>query len=557
MIAVAGGPGAVWGERGRSDGRWAAVSLSEFDRRLLEVVCGHRVVTQGQLERLFPKVPERTLRYRTRRLHALGLVGRSRPYRERGSAPWHLWPTRRADALVRGDPPPRGGERPQPGPVFVAHAAALTELYVSLVTRPPAGVVLEKNARERQAREEFRDRAGRERAIAPDATISLRDGDGRLLVAFVEVDLGTMSRTRLRTKARGYADYVEREAWRERHGWCPALLFITTGQVRADAFCELLAHALPAPSRYAADEWFVGAASAQVTDLPAALTGRGWRDLPGDKNLTLLDCLEEARRGYDERQAARRAQRDADDHERQRLRSNPTAMREHLRAQAMPGYALEKRFGNTEARALMILLASTHPTSEAERTVLCALAGDDPLAARLLDRPMEEALRGALAALVESYRDAQQHRLDDLAAAHGEGPHLRAGRERLAAGELLSDLALDDLARQAHADADAREHQAQLRTAYEQRRESEARRLARSRGLSTRLLRGTEPFLEEADRLWLRICPNCQEIAYPNRDEQPDPDGQPREGRACAFCGTRALEAWTPEWARDECEETA
>ena len=66
---------------------------------------------QDQLGRLFPDVPERTLRYRTRRLHDLGLTGRTRPYRERGSAPNHHWPTRRADCLMRGDPTPRGGER--------------------------------------------------------------------------------------------------------------------------------------------------------------------------------------------------------------------------------------------------------------------------------------------------------------------------------------------------------------------------------------------------------------------------------------------------------------
>lgn len=71
---------------------------------------------------------------RTRRLHQLGLAGRTRPYRERGSAPSHHWPTRRADCLMRGDPPPRGGERQQPNPLFLAHAAALTDLYIALAT---------------------------------------------------------------------------------------------------------------------------------------------------------------------------------------------------------------------------------------------------------------------------------------------------------------------------------------------------------------------------------------------------------------------------------------
>src|SRR5262249_40560959 len=112
----------------------AASGLTETDRQLLDVLCAHRVVRQDQLARLLPKIPEGTLRYRTRRLHDLGLTGRSRPYRERGSAANHHWPTRRADCLMRGEPVPRGGERREPNPVFLAHATALTELYVAVVT---------------------------------------------------------------------------------------------------------------------------------------------------------------------------------------------------------------------------------------------------------------------------------------------------------------------------------------------------------------------------------------------------------------------------------------
>jgi hypothetical protein len=89
----------------------SAAALAEIDQRLLGVLCAHRVVRQDHLGRLFSDVPERTLRYRTRRLHDLGLAGRSRPYREQGSAPNHHWPTRRADCLMRGEPVPRGGER--------------------------------------------------------------------------------------------------------------------------------------------------------------------------------------------------------------------------------------------------------------------------------------------------------------------------------------------------------------------------------------------------------------------------------------------------------------
>src|ERR1700677_2824861 len=129
---ASGGRGRVVRPRRRSAP--SVAPLAELDRRVLGVLCTHRFVTQAQLSRLFPVIPERTLRYRTRRLHELGLAGRSRPYREQGSAPNHHWPTRRADCLMRGEPVPRGGERHTPNPIFLEHAAALTELFVDIYT---------------------------------------------------------------------------------------------------------------------------------------------------------------------------------------------------------------------------------------------------------------------------------------------------------------------------------------------------------------------------------------------------------------------------------------
>jgi Replication-relaxation len=222
----------------------SGAALTPLDRDLLAVLCAHRVVTQEQLGRLFPAVPERTLRYRTRRLHDLGLAGRSRPYRERGSAPNHHWPTRHADCLMRGDPTPRGGERRQPNPVFLAHAAALTDLYVTLSTGVGTlGLTLEGYGREGAAREAF-EFEGRDRAIAPDAGVHLRDGEGRDLLAFVEVDLGTMSHARLRQKAELYAAYADARAWEGRFRFLPALLFLTTSDVRAGRFLKSLGAAL-------------------------------------------------------------------------------------------------------------------------------------------------------------------------------------------------------------------------------------------------------------------------------------------------------------------------
>jgi hypothetical protein len=165
------------------------VSLSALDRRIIGLVSDQRVVTSTQLELLLSDVPGRTLRYRTERLHRAGLLGRSRPYRERGSAPYHLWPSRRADALARGAPAPRGGERVEPNPLFLAHAAGVSELYALLATQTP-GVRLARF--EREPREAFT-AEGRSRTLAPDALVELHDGQGVGLLAFVELDLGTMS----------------------------------------------------------------------------------------------------------------------------------------------------------------------------------------------------------------------------------------------------------------------------------------------------------------------------------------------------------------------------
>jgi hypothetical protein len=84
------------------------------------------------------------------------------------------------------------------------------------VQAPTVGLHLQEFKREGAGREAFR-AEGRERALAPDALIHLRDEQGRGLLAFVELDLGTMSHTRLKTKAAGYAAYAVEAAWAERH----------------------------------------------------------------------------------------------------------------------------------------------------------------------------------------------------------------------------------------------------------------------------------------------------------------------------------------------------
>jgi protein involved in plasmid replication-relaxation len=296
MTHRASGRNRVVCDRGADRGN---APLTDLDQRVLTVLCAHRVVRTDQLERLFPDVPERTLRYRTRRLHDLGLAGRSRPYRERGSAPNHHWPTRRADCLMRGDPVPRGGERKQPNPVFIAHATALTEFYVTLTTRiNKVGLAVQEYRREAQAREAFT-HLGKDRALAPDAMVILVGSDGRQFGAFVEIDLGTMSHTRLRQKAELYAAYTESDAWHGRHLFLPALLFLTTTDIRAGKFLKalarMLAHGPRSKTRRAFTAGAAGVAWAphQLLD-PACLM-----DLDGRTGLALTDVLGAARSPYE------------------------------------------------------------------------------------------------------------------------------------------------------------------------------------------------------------------------------------------------------------------
>jgi hypothetical protein len=51
--------------------------------------------------------------------------------------------------------------------------------------------------------------------------VILMDREDRKFGAFVEIDLGSMSHTRLRQKAELYAAYAASDAWRDRHLFSP------------------------------------------------------------------------------------------------------------------------------------------------------------------------------------------------------------------------------------------------------------------------------------------------------------------------------------------------
>lgn len=524
--------------RARSSARTPA--LSDLDRRILDLLSFLRVLTQTQLASLMsPEIQPRTLRYRTARLAKDGFVGRTRPYRERGSAPHHLWPTRKGEAIAEGGPPPRGGERREPNPLFLAHAAAISELYVALKTELPDGLRLSGFEREAEAREAFRGYDGKEHAVAPDACVQIAEADGRVLLGLVELDLGTMSTRQLKAKAEGYGEYAKLEGWRQRNEYCPPLLFITTSEKRARSFL--------ATCRRTVDQGqMLVAATALARDIGRSLVAPEW--LAGEEESgDLLAVLRGARRPYDEACEQEEARRREEDAERERLRSDPAALRGHLRNWHHRDWGIE-RLGPAAAKALEITLERDEELTEPECRAVLALGAmfTDPLRLQLTEGEPSAERRVVFDELVEHQRARQLEETGELAQRFGDGPALRKARGRLRAGELLTTADVSWLRQQAADDERSRSEQERLRSDYVSFREERARGRWKSQRLVTRLRGGPEDFLEEIDRKALRFCRSCEEIAYPDPERARYERGRYDVAFRCHFCDGRSLAAWEP-----------
>jgi hypothetical protein len=520
--------------RARSSAR--TPPLSDLDRRILDLLSFLRVLTQTQLAKLMsPETPPRTLRYRTARLAKLGFVGRTRPYRERGSAPHHLWPTRKGEAVAEGGPPPRGGERREPNPLFLAHAVAISELYVALKTGLPERFRLTGFEREAEARETFRGYDGKEYAVAPDACVQITDPDGHSLIAQVELDLGTMSTRQLKAKAEGYGEYTRLEGWRERNEYCPPLLFLTTSEKRARSFLATCDHAV--------DQRMSVAACGLVRDIDRALNAQEWLVGDAEQCAEMPAILRAARRPYDEAREQEETRLRDEDAERERLRADPAAFRDHLRARGHCGWGLE-RVGDVAATALKITLEGDDELAEVERRALRTLAAllADPLSIEFAEEEPTAAGRFGLAELVEHHRSCQLDYVADLGQRFGEGPALRNARGRLETGELLSK---DDISwslrLRATDDQRSRAEQERLRSDYLASRGARARRRAKSQRLVARLRNRPEAFIEEIDREALRYCSSCEEIAYPDPEQARYERERYDVAFRCHFCDGRAL----------------
>ena len=492
------------------------------------------MVRQDQFERLFPDVPPRTLRYRMRRLHEHGIAGRSRPYRERGSAPNHHWPTRRGDCIAHGKPVPRGGERSEPRPTFVAHAAAITELYVELaMTTDP---VLREFDREPRIR--FRD-SRRERTLAPDALVTLASQHGERSFAFVEMDLATMSHTRLRAKAEMYVAFAASGAWQDSYEFLPALVFLTTSEARALRFLRDLHAVIEQHERHRVIVRLSAAAGPVVFAPGRMLDEACLSHLDGESAVSLVDVLNEARAPFDDERRAAEKRRRKRERQRSQIREDPLAVRRLLRREdtGIPAYLAE--LGDVGCVVAKMAITSNDDALPAEERAMFEVMGreleDVLIEPGFLEASPTDAVARTVDALARRYRAEQRAQIDRLAAHYGEGPGLRQVRATLDHGELLDTVTVDGLVLRARADGEAMIEQEQRRAAYEWWREHAAAQRVRRTGLLKQLAHSREEFYAAIDDQHLRTCSRCHETVYPTLDttDAGEPTNAP-----CPYCDT-------------------
>lgn len=302
--------------------------MSDTDHEIVHLLTEHRVATTQQMTTLLG-IPERTVRYRLERLLDLRLAGRSEPYAERGKAPHDWWPTRTAYAYARGEPIPSSGEREGPNQSFLKHAASLTGIFVGLSRLAESLGLSLTFAREVEGKEPFT-YEGRETAIVPDASIVLTSSDVHY-EAFIELDMGTASLTKIQRKLGNYVAYSHKGAWRERHPFLPALLFITTTERRAEAilkaFLAKIAKEHPSWVNPFEFQSYVFGISAEARCPELAFSDPVWTSGAAQDGMSFIDLAAEPAR----REAQRRAEIRAAEEERlaelRRMRSDPEARR--------------------------------------------------------------------------------------------------------------------------------------------------------------------------------------------------------------------------------------
>jgi hypothetical protein len=271
--------------------------------QLLELLDRHRVMTTLQLARA-TGAPERTVLYRLTRLREAQLVDAARPGREAGSSPMHWWLRAGGAQLVSGVPLASGS----PSAMFVAHAAAISEVYLALVEHgPAAGVTLTDWAVDRAGWQTWAPPGGygHDLRLTPDGTAHADVAAGAAAFC-IEVDLATTTQNALKLKVERYLAYARAQAWWGVHPHCPPMLLLTTTPGRAATFIRAAQRILnPRVDRrptvgYLGDavtenaERLVVAACGLLRDPARAVTEPVWTLAdPGATEVTLAELLGE------------------------------------------------------------------------------------------------------------------------------------------------------------------------------------------------------------------------------------------------------------------------
>ncbi|MBB2943230.1 hypothetical protein FB565_002943 [Actinoplanes lutulentus] len=127
-----------------------------------------------------------------------------------------------------------------PSAMFAAHASLIAEAYLAVCEHgPAAGIEVSGWWPDRQAWLTWRPTGGQDVTLSPDAIVTANLTTGETAgpaAAFVEIDLATMTQTRLRDKVRRYLAYAEDQVWAGRWPHCPPLLLLMTTEARAVTF---------------------------------------------------------------------------------------------------------------------------------------------------------------------------------------------------------------------------------------------------------------------------------------------------------------------------------
>jgi hypothetical protein len=543
---------------------------------LLVLLDQHRVLTSGQLARL-TGAAARTVTYRLDRLLQAKLVAFARPGRETGSSQRFWWLTPYGARLVAGIAPAEGK---RPSAMFAAHASAIAEAWLAVLEHgPAAGLVGTGWLPDRAGWHTWR-RGGADVTLSPDAILSANlsalsgtaggqsggqleqtpgrsagppEQTGGQTVAMVEIDLATMSQSKLREKVSRYLAYAEDLEWDGRWPHCPPLLLLTTTPARAVTFLRAAARVAAAARRgrgldyrfagygragrdVAEAERLVIAACGHVRDPQAAIAGRVWQlagDDPDDEPapVTLTELLAE-------RVAAQRVA----DRWYARIEADHAAVRRAARlGELARGSALAEQLGDPIAAAAYAHLVD-HDV-DAFTTAYPRLAGQVLAWQDARDRPGDggrsEQLRAVLRAEHEQLLAEQTGAVLAAPGTAAGDPRACAAAAALQSGRLLLPWLLDGLAAPA---GETREQlQARLLADYTARRDAELEQ--RREALSRWARRRADPAAEATayDETHLLVCDLCA-IATPAASDDADRWWTTdEEGAECRQCGAGHL----------------